>query len=304
MSTMKSVEKNDTSLFLPRPYSEADFDDYHAAPLLIVGARARSDLIASQDQLALRFADVVKYEIGEYVRPPIVDFVTRSIVTRMQQREGLNAAEYAKRLYRIPRYASVPGVDTWEAFVATRKSLVGGGTVRQNEIARRTHGMAAGELANLTIIGDFRKYLEPPMWGEVSELMGKDATPEFESMYNLEVVGFDRDVSKSEHVGAMRVGMKRIIGTLDDGAVVKSRTTAIVNTRPSSLFYQSDVHDIRDAYLDKEINIAEVPAFRKVVRWLVEEKLSSDIVLARNETVYAYNKTTHDEISTKRGYSY
>ena len=55
--SMRNLEKE---IYLPSDasaslYSEADFDDYHAAPLLIVGRNARKRLVTRQDQLNRQF---------------------------------------------------------------------------------------------------------------------------------------------------------------------------------------------------------------------------------------------------------
>lgn len=300
---MEPVEQNETSIIFNRPYSEADFDGYSAAPLLIVGGHGRKQLIRNQDALARQFAEITKYEIGDVVKPEIVAFVAESIMKRMQQREGLNGSEYMKRLHKHRKFSAVPEASPFEVWKATHNALYGHGSVRQNNMARRAFGMASIEYTNLTIVGEFRKDLENPMWDEVGELLGVDATPRYEQMTNFQVLDFDRDITKGNHVGAMRIGMKRELGTLDDGTVLKARTTAIINTRPSAHIEQADVAAIRDAALEK-VDMAEVPEFRQVVRWLVDEQLPSGVSLARNETVYGFNQPTFDEIAELRGYHY
>lgn len=299
---MEQVEQN-TGLEFNRPYSEADFDGYSAAPLLIVGGRSQKKLIASQDRLARQFTEATRYELDDVVKPDIIDFVAQSISRRMQQREGLNGSEYIKRLHKFRSFKAVPEASALEVYKASRNALYGRGTVRQNDMARRAFGMASAEYANLTIIGDFRKNLEEPMWDEVGELLDIDATPRFEQMTNFQVLAFDRDITCENHVGAMRIGMKRELGTLSDGTVMKARTTAIINTRPSSYIDQDNVAAIRSATIEKT-NMADVPEFLNVVRWLIDEVLPSGVSLARNETVYGFNQSTFDEIAAQRGFHY
>ncbi len=300
---MDKVEHEKTNMLLNRPYSEAHFDGYHAAPLLIVGGHARPELIAAQDRLSKQFIDAAEYELGDIVKPDVVNFVAQSIARRMQQREGLNGSEYMKRSNTHRKLFGIPGANPIEVWRASRAAFYGRGSVAQNDLARRAFGMAATEYTNLTILGEFRKNLEAPMWDEVGELIGADATPHFEQMTNFQVLDFDRDVTSSNHVGAIRIGMKRELGELDDGTKVKARTTAIINARPSSDIKQSDVLAIREAFLEKQ-DMATVPEFLQVVHWLVDEALPEGVALARNETVYGFNQATFDKISDKRDHRY
>lgn len=264
----------------------ADFDDFRAAPLLIVGEEARPELIASQDALSHNFKRVARHELGPYVKPNLITtFVIPAIVSRMNQREGLNGVSYLHRKHKTPQLGELVGVSEEEMNAACENIQYGRGTVAQNEIARQAFGMLSAEYANLTIVKDFRRELEPHMWDEVGELIGTDASPHFDQMYGLQVLGFDRDIAKSSHVGAMRIGMKRRLGMTKYGAQVKARTTAIVNMSPSACVDQSLVERIRQAKSDNE-DIAKLPEFLNAVRWLVDSELPSGLILARNETIY------------------
>lgn len=298
---------------LLRPHSKADFDDYRATPLLITGADADDELIANQDRYASQFANIAQFELARYVDTPVIQYVGDAITSRMHQREGLNGSEYYRRLHRTPDVSVA--TDPEEVERACYDVLHGRGTVLQNDLARRAFGMASTEYANLTIVGEFRHELETPMWHDVSELLGTDATPHFNQMTNLQVLGFERNMqakrpADSKNARAMRIGMKRVLGSLDDGTVLKSRTTAIINTNPAYGLDPADFKEIHDSVIripdgkDKPeffpTDMAKIPAFRKVLRWLIEAEMKPGAVLARNETVYGYNKAVNDAIIARR----
>jgi len=263
-------------------YTEEDFDGFSAAPLLIVGQEARKILIASQDALAYNFEELAHAELDDFIKPSVVNFVARSVISRMHQREGLNAVSYNQRLNK--------GFPDTSVAEACEKAKYGRATPIENEIARHALGMKSVEYANLTIIGDARKNLEPKMWDQVGELFDVDATPQPDQMYGLQVLGFDRDIRTSSHIGAMRIGMKRYIGETEYGAIGKARTTAIVNLSPSTGFDPSLVELFRETAIDGN-NIADLPEFQSAVKWLVKTELPSGLVLARNETVYGVEKS-------------
>jgi len=275
-STMTYIETYTTSSN-DYAYSEDDFDGSNAAPLLIVGQEAKKILVDSQDALAHNFVELAHSELSSFVKPSIVTFVARSVVSRMHQREGLNGVSYNQRLFK--------GFPDATASEACEKAKYGRGTPIENEIARHAFGMKSVEYANLTIIGDARKNLEPKMWDQVGELFDIDATPKPDQMYGLQVLGFDRDIRTSSHIGAMRIGMKRYLGETKLGAIGKARTTAIVNLSPSTGFDSNLVDLFRETAI-KGNNIADLPEFQSAVKWLVETELPSGLVLARNETVY------------------
>jgi|GEM_PF-3328001 len=267
-------------------YSEDDFDGSSAAPLLIVGEHADKELIAAQDALAHSFVELAHAELGSFIKPSVVNFVGRSVVSRMHQREGLNAVSYNQRSNWMPDRDALGSLGT-RVYIRDicMKALRGKGSPNENEIARQLFGMQSVEYANLTIIGDARKDLEPQMWDNVSQLIGADATPHADQMYSQQVLGFDRDIRTSAHIGAMRIGMKRYLGETEYGATVKARTTAIVNLSPST-GVDSDLVDLFRETAIQGKNITDLPEFKAAVKWLVETELPSGLVLARNETVY------------------
>ncbi len=286
-----------------RHYSEANFDGYQPAPLLIVGGGARRRLVHKQDALAENFDGAVHEQLSPIVKPHIVDFVAHAIRTRMQQREGFNSFSYLRRLNKgQPDFSQMPELSKRAILRACHSARGGHGTVEQKHIARSTFEMGSIELANLTVINEFRRELEPLMWDEVSELVGRDATPAYDAMYKLKILGFDRDIQKSQHIGAMRIGMKRVIGELDDGSVIKARTSAIINMSPSSGFDQSLVKLFRETEGDTEV-LENLDEFKAAVSWLVQSELNSGIVLARNETVYENNPMIQEKIAIKHGYA-
>jgi len=296
---MEKYKHNSTQFPSGRPYSADDFDGYQAAPLLIAGGRAPKSVVQRQERLSQQLVEVARYELEPYAKDPVVEFVTRSIATRMQQREGANWSQFNVRLNTAPRWFNVPNANPVEVAIAAYKALFGNGTVRENDIARRGFGMASAEYANLTIVGEFRKELEVPMWDEIGALTGKDATPHYDQMRGLQIIGFDRDIKQSKHIGAMRISMKRTIGELDDGTLVKGRTTAILNTRPSvEGIEQSDINTIREAYIDK-VPMNEVPEFQRIVRWMIDDSLNPGVVLARNETTYGFNEEVENQVTAR-----
>lgn len=259
----------------------------HAAPLLIVGETADPRLVASQDALATQFERKAYEELSQYIKPSVIRFVAHSITSRMSQREGLNGFSYSKRGNELPDPSLTPTYSPDEVYEACERIKYGEGSPLQNELARQAFAMDSVEYANLTVIGESRKEFEDPMWEEVSKLTGKDARPSFEQAYGLQLLGFDRDITQSDHIGAMRIGMKRHLGETEFGTPVKVRTTAIVDTSPLSGFDTSLVELFRDTKRAGG-DIAALPQFRNAVRWLVETQVPHGLVLARNETVYGF----------------
>lgn len=268
-----------------REYSEKDFDGFSAAPLAIVGNARRPFMTRRQDKLAESFMRASKIELSSFVKPSVVSFVGRSIVFRMWQREGLNGNSYVNRKYAYPNLHAVEGVNPIDIWRACYRAQYGGARVRQNNIARKAYGMPTGEFANLTVINEFRKDIEPYMWDEVSDFTGVDATPIPEQVEGLSVLAFDRDIKRSDHIGAMRIGMKRKIATLDDGMEVKARTFAIINTSKSSGFDQSLVELFRETENPTK-DVPQLPEFQRAISWLISNEVPTGLVLARNETVY------------------
>ena len=289
---------------LHRPYSEADFDGYQAAPLLIVGDDADKALVKSQNKLERRFIKAVGTELEGIAQPMSIRFVKHAVRTRMHQRQGLNSISYLRRLNETPDYEAVAEASPEEVDEAYRLALVGKGTAYQKHITRQALGMDAIELTNLTIIGEFRKQLEPAMWDEISEIIGYDVSPRPEAIKDigevgLRISGFDRNIHRSNHIGAVRIGLKRTIATLDDGTVVKARTWAPINLSPSSGFDQSLVERMRTTPGGNE-ELAQLPEFQNAVMWLIRNELPSGLVLARNETVYEYHPETRAKIRERQ----
>lgn len=276
-----------------RTFSSDAFGGSDAAPLLLIGEDADPTLIAVQDSMSNRFDELTHAVLDSSVKKPVVDFVARSITSRMAQREGLNSFSYLQRDEEDPNPKRLPLYDQQAIFEAAERARVGGGTALQNELARIAFGMSSIEYKNLTIIGDARKEFELPMWNEISGLVGRNAIPAFEDAYRLKFHSFDRDPSRSQHVGAMRIGMKRFIGKTEFGAEVKSRTTAIVDVSPSSGVDQGLIDLFRDTNIQGG-DVAELPEFKRAVKWLVDGKDSHNLVLARNETVYGCEPRTYN----------
>lgn len=281
MTTIETSASIDTNY----TYREDDFDGYKAAPVLIIGQDADPALIASQDELARNFGKLVYSELGDYARPAVLNFVEHSITSRMSQREGLNGHSYLQRSHKQPDYSLLPHVDPTEIDEACEHLRCGSGTALQNELARVAFGMDSVEYTNLTVIGSARKQLEPAMWNDVSKLVDADATPNPSRMYGHQVLGFDRDIRSSSHIGAMRIGMKRFLGTTEHGQIVKARTTAIINMSPSTGI-DSDIVDSFRYSAQHNMNITRSLQYQNLVKWLVSNELSQGVVLARNETVY------------------
>jgi hypothetical protein len=285
-------------------YSEDDFDGHRAAPLLLIGEEQDDKVKNTQDRLIRSLGSLAETEISKYANKRVVGFSVMSIIARIHQREALNANSYIRRPHKTPLYDEFPDMHADEIDAICEKVRHGQGTAIENEIARVAFGMESVEYGNLTIVGEKRKQLEKPLWDEISTLVGKDANPDPDGVYRMSVLGFDRDIRSSENVnyGAMRIGLKRLVGTTAHDATVKSRTTAIINMstetgidRPlRELFRETAIEATKP---DKETGIpkdeaegleavARLPEFQRCVHWLMTTDISEGIVLARNETVY------------------
>jgi hypothetical protein len=271
-------------------YSEDNFDGYNSAPLLIIGEEAKPELREQQDRLGNNIVELVYSELSSYANPIVVKFVAKSIISRMHQRESLNGNSYRFRDNILPVTGLTPEYDPEYVLDACEKSKYGKGSMIQKEIARVAFGSKAAEYGNLTIVGDKRKQLETPMWDEVSELVGHDATPKPDQMYGLQVLGFDRVITESSHIGAMRIGMKRLIGQTEFGAKVKARTTAIINMSTSTGIDRDLLKLFKETVIrtGEVSSVAELPEFKNAVSWLVGSELPPGLVLARNETIYGF----------------
>lgn len=285
-------------------YSEDDFDGHHAAPLLLIGEEQNEEVKNTQDRFIDSISALTESEISKYASSRVVGFSVMAITARIHQREALNANSYIRRPYRTPCYDEFPDMSSSDIDVICEKVRYGHGTAIENEIARVALGMESVEYGNLTIIGEKRKQLEESLWGEVSELVGRDASPTPDGVYRMSVLGFDRDIRLPGNVnyGAMRIGLKRHVGTTPYGATVKNRTTAIINTSTETgidrslreLFRETAIKaTARDEETGEPKNeieglnaITHLPEFQRCVYWLMTTDISEGIVLARNETVY------------------
>jgi hypothetical protein len=292
-------------------YNEADFDNHNSAPLLLIGEESIPKLVEKQNQLHQDFKSLTLSELADYTKPATQEYVWRSIDSRMHQREGYNALSYIHRNNEYIAFDQVPSYPEEYVIDAVDNSMFGRGTMIQKEIARQAMGMDSAEYGNLTIIGEKRKALEQSLWEDAGELVGHTTTPLPEQIYGLQMLGFDRDIRKSAHVSAMRIGLKRLLGVTEFGTVVKARTTAIVNISPSAgidpnivdLFRETvtkntapeNGNKLDDVDSYTELNtayqrISELPEFTNAVKWLVQTELPKKLVLARNETVYGAAK--------------
>jgi hypothetical protein len=305
-----SVINPEQLILTPRPHVAADFDNYHTAPLLLSGPEARQDLIDNQNRLLQQFVEAALYEISRYSTEDVARYGAERISTRIHQVEGMNANIYNfERLYKNANLdVGRPEISRREVARACKLAKVGLGTMRQNELTLEAYKMPSAGLGELTVIGELRRELDVPMWEEASELVGSDATPKFEQMTNLRVLGFHQ---KEMDSGALRISMKRNLGTLSTGTEVKSRTIALINTDPSYGLDQGDLEEILqgvvkiDSAKNRVENIQNVDmsrnaAFMRVLEWLVEEEMKPGTVLARNESIYASNPVYQAQVAARR----
>ena len=287
-------------------YENHHFDNYQPAPFNIIGEDADHFLVERQRFMAEKFANAAHGELDGRVKAPIVSFVIHSIKNRMQSREGQNAAAHITRLYKEPQLDFDQTHTAGDILEAIEAAKHGEASVLQGEFARRALGMSSIEYANLTTIGSFRSELEMPMWDDVGKLLGHDARAlNGDDFYAVRPLAFDRSLKDAQHIGAIRVGAKRELGTLDDGTIVKARTALVLDTSYASDFDKDALKEIltvgRAAENSKdkkapsaEEQIAQLPAFQEAVRRHLFHS-HTDTVLARNDTIYGYNKKTADE---------
>ncbi len=272
-------------------YDESDFDGYSAAPVCLIGEDADPELVARQHKMSETFAVAVHGEFNGIVRPSVENFVIHSIRNRMRSREGQNSAAYHMRLHREPMLDYLPGVFMDDVHTACEAIKTGRASVRQAYIARLALGMTSIEFANLTMVGSFRRELEEHMWEEVSDLVGSDARPVSPSdYYRVQALGFDRPLEDAQHLGAVRVGLKRKLGVLSDGTEVKARTTAVVNVGSTSGVARQDVMEMIHAGREHR-SIVDLPSFHSLINRILENDFTAP-VLARNVTIYGFNPET------------
>ena len=288
---------------IQRSYSEANFDGSRPAPLKLIGEDADKALVARQDALIVMMQKASHDELRGVVTDDVADFVAQGVTSRMHMREGLNSMSYRNRLHQHPHPWLVKSASWKETIEACRVTVAGAQSVRQSDMAQRALGMASIEYKNLTMFGEFRRELEAPMWDEMSEFLGVDATPHGDQVYRMKLLGFKGDLLKNREIGAMRIELKRHIecGVLDNGTVVKSRSTATINTSFRSAFDQTVMDSLREMHheaikSDKKVDLSTNPEFIKYVGYLVDNSLPAGLVLARNETSYGGNAQLADEI--------
>ncbi len=321
----------DTSIYEPISGREDVYRPYESIPLL-----SNELLEEHQHDVRIMIDALIDHELKNRVSNSVLKFIRHNIEMRMIQRDGSNGASYATRLYdTIPD--SLDDNTRSELLAARRASEDGTATMYQNDITRRILGMASTEYGNLTIVGNKRADFLSGMYTEASELLVKDIA-EIEP-YRIEVIGFDRepDGRKNNHLGAMRIKVKRHLGYLDDGTEMKQRTLAIIDMSPKSGVDPSITAAIFKAH-EKERKIKEQNKLARacmkitagndeetilnalntgsnkivsasyeadyaklfevdvMIRELLNRGMSDELVLARNETIYGYNKNVDDMI--------
>lgn len=302
-----------------RPQLDAAFDNYRAAPLLIAGSEAKRAVIDQQIRLQHQFTQIALYEVQKYATVGLAVHISERNESRMQKRQGMNASVYNyNRLYETPNFSVLPDVDPEIITKACRAAKYGKATMAQVDLARLSLGMPSAEYGSLTIFGKARQELAGPMWEEAGELLGVDATPHLDQMTNLRVLGFYRHDSESmdpESFGAIHIGMKRSIDLLDDGTEFKNRTEAFINTDPAFGLNRDDFQEILESTIRTEVDtedggsklehnqgvdMAQNPAFMRVLQWLIEDELKPGTVLSRHETLYRHNEATQALVEARR----
>lgn len=319
-----------TSIYEPIAGRETVYRPYESTPLDL----SDEVLDIHQDDVRRMMSDLIDHEYAGRVSDSVLRFLRHSILTRMIQRDGSNAASYSSRLHKtLP--GELEGTIENEIIEACRAAKAGTALMTQSEVAREVLGMASAEYGNITVIGNKRAEHIPDMFSEASELLNRDITDV--EPYRIEVIGFDRepDGRKNNHLGAMRVKIKRYLGELDNGTEVKQRTMAIINLSKGAGVDQAITQAIfgeyekerkskqnaklARAYLkltaksDEDLLLREVDMRRNKlvappslytanygklseVEMMIQELISRDmldpLVLARNETIYGFNKAT------------
>ena len=291
---MLEFEQNNNNT--SRVFTEADFDGSRPAPFRLVGRGANPETIARQDVLIENMQAACRHELSRIATDEVADFVTNGVVSRMHMREALNSYAFSNRLHTFPLPWLVKDHSWLETFRSSHATIHGARTVVQSDIAQRAFEMESIEYKNVTMFGEFRRDLEAPMWDEMSDFLGVDASPKAEQVYRTDLLGFSSDILKGREIGAMRIGLKRTIpgGILNNGTEVKVRTTASINTSHNSDFDQSVLHSLREAQFeanrdDKKVDLSQNPEFIRYVGYLIDNKLPAGLVLARNETAYGGN---------------
>ena len=269
------------SLILPTSYTEAHFDGYHAAPLLIAGSEIQQHLVERQDVISHNLSGAAREMYEGSLKESALDLITRSIAGRIAVRSVLNSMDYSNREYVEPRFDLVPELSQEEIYAAVNRSRLGDGSIADNALTGRVFDINA-ELGNITTLGDFRKDSRTEMYKEVSEYLGEEVKEIDDVDYDsINILELDRYVAdNTQHIGAMRLEMRRHLPLDRYGARIKVRRFAIVDTSPSSGFSEDTADRIIHA---KRLN---QPLSQKALKWLIEREKPVWRVLAANDTVY------------------
>lgn len=281
----------------PVPYDESTLDGYCPAPLLLLGPESNQGLIERQDALISHLVPLTYHEvIRQGAKDGVALFAARSVYVRMRKREALNSISYINRKSRNIDFSKIKDESEFDSIVACEKAKYGGATATQSHLARRAFAMESIELANLTTLGRARSQLIEPMWQDINQLVSSKNGSEVEKdHYKLNVLNFDRNPRNAQHLGAVRIDAKRKISQIDTpdevsgSAIIKARTTAIINTRPSDGLDKDYVKELikagkNAAESTDDLNIEVSDELKQVLSQLL--LTNSDLVIARNDTIY------------------
>lgn len=298
---------------------------YETVPLI-----ETDELNEHQEEVAQMYHRLIDHELADHISLDVRGYILHSIQTRAWQRRGTNSIIYTTRLHEMNEDEATP-----EFNYLHRSVVEGTATVEQSEFVRRTLGMASIEYGNLTMIGDKRTEYMPDLLTEVGEFVGADISDI--APYRIKVVGFDRepDAKLDTPLGAMRIQLKRKLGTLHDGTEVKQRTFAIIDlsrqkhiadvitaayqqeqhaNKEYDLYIKSRKRDMLkhardmtltamrdatrgvDAPTRRTTCYEAIPEVAAYIQSLIDSDMCDGSVLARNETIYGYNEATDSEI--------
>lgn len=280
------------------------------APLLLSGAEQDQTIVAAEHMFKLQILGLVDVIASErQLKPSVADWLKASIAYRIDERTGCNSVSYQKRIDQTPNISRLPDHSIEDVLEACHNSRVGTASIAQSRLAQIAYGIPAMELGDITIVGDYRKEFEPDLWNGVSELVGRDVSDFRDGVYRTKIVGFDRPIdAKTQHIGAIRVGTKRLIerdGEYD--STIKGRQMVVIDTSPSSDFPPKLASLLREAYRYNQnlhaknetlqargeppsggipFILEELPPFMEYLEYLRSISMNHSVVLARNETVY------------------
>lgn len=268
-------------LALPTSYTEADFDGYHAAPLLIAGSEIQQHLVDRQDVISHNLSGAAREMYEGNLKDSSLNLITRSIAGRIAVRSVLNSMDYSNRELVEPRFELAPELSQEEIHAAVNLSRNGDGSIRDNAVTGRVFDINA-ELSNITTLGNFRANTRAEMYKSISEYLGEEVTEIDDIDYDsVNVLELDRPVEdNTQHIGAMRLEMRRELPVDRYGARIKVRRFAVIDTSPSSGFSDDTADRIIHA---KRLN---QPLSQKAMKWLMEREQPIWKVLASNDTIY------------------